>query len=231
MFDFDKFIGSKFYSIFDYIYRFTIINLMIVLINMLTIVIFGFLPSLVSAGIIIKDIKEGKPINSIIKSYLLNFKNVYRKTISLNFIYILLLGVFLFNTYYFYLLLEKNNSFIVYFLMFFFLLVFLITFLSFLQCIFVNIFYPYLDTLKTLKYSFLFVGSFIIKNLVLLVFSIAFIYLSALFIYLVPVLLISFYLYGILLMFYQEYRKYITKENNYILTCEMFYAKKKKVVL
>ena len=99
--DFDKFVNSKFYSVFDYIYKLTIINILLVVTNVFTLVIFGLMPSLISAGIIIKDIKEGKDVN-IIKSYFVNFKMVYKKSILLNIFFLMILFVFSFNIYYFY---------------------------------------------------------------------------------------------------------------------------------
>lgn len=217
--DFDKFVNSKIYSIFDYIYKLSILNMLIVITNIVTLVIFGLFPSLVSASIVIKDIKEGKDVK-VLKSYFANFKFVYKKSMFLNFFYLIAIFIFSFNIYYFYMLLGTNNNFIIYFAMFMFLFLDVLFILALLHSIHVFIFFPYLDGNKIIKYSLLFVVSYVLKNILLIMLLISFIILGMLFIYMVPVIIITLFMYVFLLLFYFEYKSYITKENNVILNCE-----------
>jgi uncharacterized membrane protein YesL len=224
--DFDKFVNSKFYSVFDYIYKLTIINILLVVTNVFTLVIFGLMPSLISAGIIIKDIKEGKDVN-IIKSYFVNFKMVYKKSILLNIFFLMILFVFSFNIYYFYMLVATNDNFIIYFAMFLFVFIDILSLLTFLHSIYVFIFFPYLDGNKIIKYSILFSINYLVKNILLLLLLLITIVIALLFLYLIPIVIVSLFLYVFLLLFYFDYKSYITKDNNMILTCENLLFKHK----
>jgi hypothetical protein len=124
-------------------------------------------------------------------------------------------------------LVATNDNFIIYFAMFLFVFIDILSLLTFLHSIYVFIFFPYLDGNKIIKYSILFSINYLVKNILLLLLLLITIVIALLFLYLIPIVIVSLFLYVFLLLFYFDYKSYITKDNNMILTCENLLFKHK----
>lgn len=88
--NFEKIVNSKAYSVFDWIYRLIILNLLIILTSILIVTI---LPSLVAGYLTIKGFAEDRDQN-ILKAYYKNFRLKLKPALIINVFVIILLFIF-----------------------------------------------------------------------------------------------------------------------------------------
>lgn len=181
---FDKFFDSKFFTVLEYLYRLILLNLLTIIFTVLTLVVFGLFPAFIALVICIKSMYKDTEF-PLIKSYFYCFIKNYKKGMILS-IFFILLGAFLtVDTYYFYCAVSDWGGF--FYEMGYYVLLALdcVFILALINSFFVYVYFPELKYFKMIKYSFKLLAIEAWKCLVIIVILIGFIYLFALFPYII----------------------------------------------
>lgn len=203
---FENFINSKFYRFCDRLYQLIILNVLTILLIILGLGIFSLLPALTSLILIIKSSTKDVAF-PFAKLFLKGFFHIYKKA---QLTFLLFLGLFLlfaFNTYYFYCFIQESDG--IYYIIAYYitLIADVILLMAFINSAFVIVYFPHLTVLKTFKYSFVLLKAVTWKALVMFGMVIACLYITALFIYILPIIEISLYCYFAYLLLDTDYIK------------------------
>lgn len=185
--DFEKFINSKIYAIFDKIYRFIMINILWFLFSLFGLGIFTFMPATHAVFVMHNSMIQDKDA-PILKSFWTIFKKDYWKNQKL-FIIFLIIGVILFLDVklYFHLLTENSTFFMTvgFWISCMFVLLYLITFIHVFM---LNLYFPDLSTFKKIKNAFIFAIIMPFRSLFVLIISVASIIFVIWYQFLVPLI-------------------------------------------
>lgn len=150
---FERFINSKFFILFEYLYVLIFSNILFVLSTLLGLGIFSIFPALVSLIIVLKSFDSTTDF-LLPKVFFKAFIKNYLKSMKVFLIFLIGIVLFTFNTMYFYLALQEIDSFV--YAMAFYVMLFLDILLIFvvINAAFVSVYFPNLTVKKILKYSF-----------------------------------------------------------------------------
>ncbi|WP_025724515.1 DUF624 domain-containing protein [Acholeplasma granularum] len=201
---FERYVNSKFYHFTDFLFKLLLINVLMIFTSILGLFIIG-LPIALLAGILtIRTVlKKGSP--GVFKLYFKYVKYVFNRSIVTIILFILLLSLLGFNTYFFYSGLEPFSWY--YFLSFMLMiLLFMMSLVSFIHALMLSSVYEL--TIKSLfKHSYLLTIGFSVRGLLFLVATFMIVYT----IILVPILGIlvglssfSLLIYGLLVQGYSK---------------------------
>lgn len=207
---FEKFVNSGFFRFCEKLYQLIILNLLTVLMIILGLGIFSLLPALASLILIIKSSKKNNSF-PFVKLFFKGFFHIYKKA---QLTFLLFLGLFLlfgFNTYYFYCFINESESFYYIVAYYITLVADALLLMAFINSAFILIYFPHLTVLKTFKYSFVLLKAVTWKALVMFGMIFACLYLTALFVYILPIIEISIYCYLSYLLLDKDYNKVLPK--------------------
>ena len=198
--NFEKYINSRWFHLFNVLYKLVIVSLLFFFSSTFTAYIFGIIPAGTAIFILFRSTNSDKEV-PLILSYWLCFKRNYFKALKISLIIILFVFIMTFNTYYFYRLAIETKT--MFSLIAFFIMIGLdiLTLTTIIMIMLVSVYFPYLKVYNTIKYSimmqFAFPGAFFI----LIGLIIAFIILSYLFWYLIPLLIPGVFFYLVYLLY------------------------------
>ncbi|MGD9604766.1 MAG: DUF624 domain-containing protein [Bacilli bacterium] len=149
---FEKLFNSKFYMFFEWLYRMIIINLLFILCSVLGLIVFSIVPSFIAMITIIKSLSTETSF-PIVRPFFRIFLKHFKQNIVLSLVFLVLTLMFLFNTYFFFLAWQEYQALINEIIFNFTLVLDGILIVSFINALFIRVYFPNLNTLKTLKYA------------------------------------------------------------------------------
>jgi len=218
--DFEKFINSKIYAIFDKIYHFIMINIIWFLSVVLGFGVFTFMPATQAIFVMQNSMIQEKDV-PIFKAYWAILKKDYWKNQKI-FIIFFLLGVILFFDVkmYYDQLLDNPNMFnrIGFWVSCLFVLIFIITFINIFM---VNLYFPEWKTFKKIKYAFMFAIALPLRSFIVLAISVTSIFIVLWYQFLLPLIflvLASLLAYITIKVMKPKYDKLLKERKSLIVT-------------
>lgn len=150
---FEKLYNSKFYMFFEWIYRLILVNLLFILCSLLGLVIFSIIPAFIAMTTIIKSYSSDTNF-PIVKTFWHIFIKHFKQNGYLSLVFLFLFLIFIFNTYFFFLGWQEYQALINEIIFNFTLVLDGIMIVAFINAIFVRVYFPNLNTKKTIKYAF-----------------------------------------------------------------------------
>lgn len=177
--NFDKFINSKIFMFFDFLYKIIILNMLTVLTIALGLGVFSLMPALVSLIILIRSIEPQSDF-PLVKTYINSFFKNYKRVILVSLFYLFCALVLTFNTYYFYAALQTNKTTLIVIGYYVTLVIDVTLIISFINACFIMVYFPYLKNKNVIKYSFILLLIYPLKSLIVFLIIIGTLVLSAL---------------------------------------------------
>lgn len=206
--NFEKFINSRIFMFFDFLYKIIIINILTVLTIALGLVIFSLMPAIVSLIILIRTIEPQSDF-PLIKTFTNSFFKNYKRVILVSVFYLVCALILTYNTYYFYTVLQTNKSTLIVIGYYVTLVMDITLIISFINACFIMVYYPYLKNKNVIKYSFILLLIYPLKSIIAFLIVIGTLVLSALVPPLSIFLFISLAFYFINLIYRNSYIKLV----------------------
>ena len=180
---YEKYVNSKFYHFTDFLFKFIMLNILMIITSILGLIIIG-LPISILTGVLTLRMIYKKGASGVFKIYFKTLKYVLKRSIRAIIVFVILLAILAFNITFFYTGLEPFNWY--YFFSFMvMLLMFIITIVSFIHGLMLSSIYDL--SLKSLfKHSYLLSFGLSVRGLIFLVGSIIIVYTLIL----IPILVI-----------------------------------------
>jgi len=183
--NFEKYINSRLYQLFNVLYKLVIISLLFFFFSTFTLYVFGIIASGIAAFIIINSSNKDNAL-PLILTFWLGFKKNYFKALKISLIIFVIAFILIFNTYYFYHLSLESKTMYSFIALYIMIGLDIIAFTTTIMIMLVCVYFPYLKTFNTIKYSIIMLFAFPGAFFMLVGLIIAFLILSYLFWYLIP---------------------------------------------
>ncbi|ERJ11742.1 DUF624 domain-containing protein [Haloplasma contractile] len=164
MFNYEKFVNSRFSVISDWIIKLVIVNVLIIVMSLPVLTI---LPATVAGLGLLKRYRDGKS-DSIFKGYFIQFTKNLKKTLILNVLFLLTLGMIVYNITTYYVSNQVDASTINSIGLYVMIIFALFYILTLVHVGHVIIYYPHLNVLMTIKLSFVIAFKYILSTLMML---------------------------------------------------------------
>lgn len=198
--NFEKYINSRWFHLFNVLYKLVIISLLFFFISTFTAYIFGVIACGTVIFIIFRSTNKDNEL-PITLTFWLCFKKNYFKTLKISLIILAFVIIFVFNTYYFYRLTIETNTLFSLIALYIMIGLDIILFCTIIMIMLVSVYFPYLNVYNTIKYSIIMLFAFPGTFFILVGLIILFIILSYLFWYLIPLLIPGLFFYFVYLLY------------------------------
>lgn len=199
---------GSFARLMNKVYQIIILNIITFFTIIIGLGIFSLLPALVSLLAMLKN-ADDDTIGGMIKLYFKTFKKIYFKTLTVFFVFGILIFLGAFSVFYFYCwLLESTSLFYVicYYVVLFTEAIFI---LAFINSCFIIVYYPHLKWIKVIKYAFQTMLIVALRMIMIFMLLIGSIYLGILFVFAVPLFSISLFMFIALKLLDEPYSKLV----------------------
>ncbi|MFA7435610.1 MAG: DUF624 domain-containing protein [Bacilli bacterium] len=235
--NFEKYINSRWYQLFNVLYKLVIISLLFFFFSTFTFYIFGIIASGIAAFIIIRSSNKDNDL-PILLTFWLGFKKNYLKALKISLIIFVLAFILIFNTYYFYRLTIEAKSMYSFIALYLMIGLDIILFTATIMIMLVCVYFPYLKTFNTIKYSIIMLFAFPGAFFMLVGLIITFLILSYLFWYLIPLLIPGLFFFIVYIIYNSRLMRLVDEDGilpqdafNYLNEFRAKIASKKKTKL
>ncbi|HNZ50129.1 MAG TPA: DUF624 domain-containing protein [Bacilli bacterium] len=164
---FEKLYNSKFYMFFECLYRLILVNLLFILCSLLGLVVFSVVPAAIALVTVIKSYSSETAF-PIGKTFWHIFKKHFKSNLVLSGLFFVLFLIFTFNAYFFFLAWQEYQALINEIIMNLAFVLDGIIIVAFINAIFIRVYFPNLNTKKTLKYAFVLLRALPLRFLAIL---------------------------------------------------------------
>lgn len=209
--NFEKYVNSRLFTFFNFLYKMVILSLIFFVASVLGLIFLTIVVTGIGILTIIKSTNDNNEL-PLILSFGLIFKKYFLKGLFLSLIVLGITFLLAFNTYYFYELTIKNQSIYSYIALYLTIGLDIIAISCLVMTMLISVYFPFLKTYNTLKYSlmmlFAFPGAFFMLVGLIIVFFI----LAFLFPYIIPIILPGLFFYFVYLIYHYRLEKLVTKD-------------------